>query len=33
VPEPDEPVACEKLVDFLVDVGALEAGLRPRRDG
>lgn len=33
VPEPDEPLACEKLVDILVDVGALEAGPQPRRDG
>jgi hypothetical protein len=33
VPEPDEPLACETLVEILVDVGALEPGPRPRRDG
>ena len=33
VPEPDEPLACEKLVDILIDVGALEPGPQPRRDG
>jgi hypothetical protein len=32
VPEPDEPLACEKLVDILVDVGALEPGPQPPRD-
>jgi hypothetical protein len=33
VPEPDEPLACEKLVDILVDVGASELSPQPRRDG
>jgi hypothetical protein len=32
VPEPDEPLACGKLVDILVDVGALEPGPQRRRD-
>jgi hypothetical protein len=32
VPERDEPLACEKLVDILVHIGALEPGPRPRRD-
>ena len=32
VPEPDEPLACETLVDVLVDAGALEPGPQPRRD-
>lgn len=29
VPSPDEPHACAKLIDILVDVGALERGPRP----
>jgi hypothetical protein len=33
VPEPDKRLACEKLVEIPVDVGALEPGPRPRRDG